>query len=717
MKLSRLLTLPFLATLFFAGGNTQAETVKDGKPQYVSIRLLPEFQSVTPGKPLTIAVEETIAQGWHTYWKNPGDSGEALNIKWTLPEGWSARAIDFPTPEPIPVGPLVNYGYSHQVTLLTSLDIPADIKSDRVQLNAELTWLVCADICVPETTHITMDLPVSRSGDAVPTNPELFKTARALMPEDTAWQGMVEEQDQNLVLSFKTDSVQLNEFNNAKEFYFFPEDWGIMLYASPQKIGIEGDQLKITIMRDTRPLSGLSSINGVLAYTTDSGIRKSFNIDIPLSGAQLNNRASTSEPSASKDISIAQALALAFLGGLILNLMPCVFPVLSMKALSLIKMSAKEQRHAAIYGISYTAGILVCFLAIAGILIALQLTGENIGWGFHLQNPVVVLALAYLFFIMGLNLSGIFDFKGHMLTNIGSKLASQQGYAGTFFTGMLATIVATPCTAPFMGTAMGFALTQPPQIALIIFAALGFGLAFPFLLLCLVPSLRGLLPRPGAWMETFRQFMAFPLYASVVWLIWVYTQQDTSEHSLFFALTGLVFIGFYFWVSHLSPQNRLAYVAVKFLAYLSIFATLVILVGSAYTTPPSGENASSLNFPHIAFTKNSFDTAMEGDNPLFVDMTAAWCITCKVNERVALADADTIALFKEKKIQVLVGDWTNRNPEITDFLHRYGRSGVPLYIYVGPRDPVTGKRPEPLVLPQLLTHGILAEAVAGLPQE
>jgi thiol:disulfide interchange protein DsbD len=415
-------------------------------------------------------------------------------------------------------------------------------------------------------------------------------------------------------------------------------------------------------------------------------------------------------------ISLWQALGLALLGGLILNLMPCVFPVLSMKALSLVKMSNREQSHAVVHGLAYTAGILVCFGVIAAILIALQQTGQQIGWGFQLQSPIVVLLLAYLLFLIGLNLSGVFEVGSASLTNIGSRLSQRQGYTGSFFTGMLATVVATPCTAPFMGAAMGYALTQPPTAALGVFMALGLGLALPYLLLAGIPAFRRALPHPGAWMETFRQFLAFPMYASVAWLVWVYGQQVEGAYAILLAGLGIVFIAMGVWIWKKAPLRHPANALVKVVSVMCFGAALAIAALSIMRAPFVASSAvADQPVQHSGnwtpFTQDQLDTALKGNDPVFVNMTASWCITCKVNERVALAVDSTQDLFKEKKILYLVGDWTNQNPEITAYLGTHGRSGVPLYVFYGSRDPTTNARPEPVVLPQLLTPGLIADVV------
>ncbi|HAJ90427.1 MAG TPA: disulfide bond formation protein DsbD, partial [Rhodospirillaceae bacterium] len=338
--------------------------------------------------------------------------------------------------------------------------------------------------------------------------------------------------------------------------------------------------------------------------------------------------------------------------------------------------------------------------------------GQQIGWGFQLQNPIVILLLAYLLFTMALNLSGFFEIKSGPLANIGHKLASKHGYKGTFFTGILATIVATPCTAPFMATAMGYALTQPPVIAMAIFMALGLGLALPYLVLCFVPALRQSLPKPGAWMETFRQFMSFPLFASVAWLIWVYAQQVGGGYGTLLGLGGLILIAFGIWVARHEPRKQPWKTGIHAVSVVSIILAFVI-AGLSHMTAPRTSAEKESAMPYISFSTETLDRLIASDAPILVDMTASWCITCQVNERIAIYTDATQALFKQQNVQYVVGDWTNQNPEITAYLKKYGRSGVPLYVFYGARDTITGARPEPRILPQLLTAGLIADVIHG----
>lgn len=718
------LALILSALVLLTGLPSSASPIQQNQqdPQYVQTRLVPELSAVKPGETLTIAIDQEIADHWHTYWVNPGDSGEALTVKWTLPAGLSAGPLQWQVPSRMPIGPLLNFGYSKHNTILSDITVPASFSGTEVPIKAELGWLVCEEICVPEMTTIEIKIPVASSEKPqAQTDSAFFTEARSKIPVAVAWPGMVEEQDGALLLSFTVDPADINTVKAANgSFEFFPYEWGIIQNPATQEQSFDGEKLMFHLVRDTRPLQELGEIKGILAYTDANGERKGVVTQVPMaaSAAVIENLAEKilAENTPAPALSLWQALGLALLGGLILNLMPCVFPVLSMKALSLVKMSEREQSHAVTHGVMYTAGVMACFILIAAALIGLQHAGAQIGWGFQLQNPLVVLLLAYLLFLIGLNLSGVFEIGGGKLTNLGSKLTQKQGYAGSFFTGMLATIVATPCTAPFMGAAMGYAITQSPLIALSIFCALGFGLALPYLLLTVIPALRRALPRPGAWMETFRQFLAFPMYASAAWLVWVYGQQADGAYGVLLAGVGMVFIAMGIWLWQKAPNRHPANAVIKVLSFAAFgVAAAIVAISMARPVQTPAADGQPVALQHSGdwhpYTKAAFDDALKGNEPVFVNMTASWCITCKVNERIALAVDDTITLFKDKKVTYLIGDWTNQNPEITAYLKTYGRTGVPLYVYYGSRDLTTNQRPEPVVLPQLLTPGLIADIV------
>ena len=446
-------------------------------------------------------------------------------------------------------------------------------------------------------------------------------------------------------------------------------------------------------------------LKGLLVIKAEIGQNKGYVISAePLGGLTTANEQSPKIANNNTgQLTFLSAVVLAFLGGLVLNLMPCVFPVLSIKALSLVEMKGQEAKEARLHGIAYTVGVILSFLLIAGVLIALKHAGTAIGWGFQLQNPIIVGLLAYLLFFIGLSLSGLIEI-GSGLTSIGGKLAGNHSYTGSFFTGALATIVATPCTAPFMGAAMGFALTQSAFVSLTIFAVLGFGLALPYLLLSFIPAVRVLLPKPGAWMETFKQFLAFPMFASTLWLIWVLSQQ-AGTGAIFLALFGLLFLSFAVWLS------RFSNLAARIIMIATIIGVIYTLSEMRNMSAPEATQTMSEKYTAISYSKDALAELLRRDEPVFVDMTAAWCITCKVNETTVLNTKTIQDLFAEKNVQQVVGDWTNRNAAITEYLDEHKRNGVPLYVYYGKPDPTTGIRPEPVILPQILTQAIVRNAL------
>jgi thiol:disulfide interchange protein len=694
-----------LAAAIFLTLPAQAQEASKPQAQYVSTQLFADTNNVAPGQTFNLAIEQTIQEGWHVYWKNPGDSGEALRVKWNLPEGFSAGEIGWPTPERIPFGPLMNFGYHGRVTYLVPITAGNTVP-DATSITANLEWLVCSDICIPETTTITLNFPVQN------IETTKFETARKAMPQDVTWQGEVQEKDGRVQLSFRPDAEVIPLLKAGKDFAFFPEEWGLIQNAAPQKAHVTDNAVIIDIARDTRALTDVPLIRGVLSWMDVNNVRQAVVVEAPVPTDVADASIAPAPPTSTSSLTIPHAILFALLGGLILNLMPCVFPVLSMKALSLVKMSSKEQSHAVMHGVAYTGGILASFAVIAGGLIALQYFGAQIGWGFQLQNPILVLILAYILFLIGLNLFGVFEIAGAQFSNIGSQLTRKKGYTGSFFTGVLATIVATPCTAPFMGAALGFALVQPPIIAMLVFLALGLGLALPYLLLCVFPALRAALPKPGAWMETFKEFLAFPMFASAAWLVWVYAQQIAGFYGLLLALLGFVSLSFAIWAWKKAPNRQPMKSILRGLSIVGVILALAIAANSMSLPQESNASpAATQTHGGVAFTQEAFDKAVAGNDPVFVTMTASWCITCKVNERVALHIEDTQNLFRTKNVQYFVGDWTNQNPEITKFLESYGRSGVPLYVFIGARDGATNNRPEPVVLPQLLTPALVAETI------
>jgi thiol:disulfide interchange protein/DsbC/DsbD-like thiol-disulfide interchange protein len=680
-------------------------------PDLVRSSLVAEPVAVSGAQPFTLAVRMAVKPGWHVYWRNPGDSGLPPEVTWTLPAGFNAGAIRWPAPERIPIATLMNYGYEGEVTLLVPVTPPPSLDpADPVQIRAKLTYLVCETECVPGSADLALTLPVGESRPD-PDKAALFARARAALPVPALWPLHLASQGDTLRLDFAAKGLKPDSVRNAA---FFPYSETAIDNAAAQVMSVDETGLHLTLARSSPTEPAPAVLPGVLTLeeVTDAGPRRlafAYGDEpvLPVAAAAATPDAPAARVIAPDfdALTLATAAAFAFLGGLILNLMPCVFPVLSIKVLGLIRHAGESPGRLRLHGLAYTAGVLASFLGLAGVLIALKGGGAAIGWGFQLQSPIVVAGLAYLLFAMGLSLSGVVHVGGR-LAGLGDGLARRAGLSGSFFTGVLATLVATPCTAPFMGSAVGFALTQSAGVAFAVFASLGLGLALPFLALTLWPPALRALPRPGAWMEILKQILAFPVYATVAWLIWVLAQQ-VDPRGLLAALIGLVLVAFAAWAwEHgraAAPRAGRIAQAAAILAIIAI-AALAVTLPQGRAVPSAQAAADGIE----RFTQARLDSLLSAHRPVFIDMTAAWCITCAVNEATSLNTKAVRAAMAERGVTYMKGDWTNQNPEITRLLEKHGRSGVPLYLlYAG-----TG---EPQVLPQILTEGTVLAALDAVP--
>ncbi|MCJ2071869.1 thioredoxin family protein [Methylobacterium sp. J-030] len=680
-------------------------------PDLVRSSLVAEPAAVAGAQPFTLAVRMQVKPGWHVYWRNPGDSGLPPEVTWTLPAGFNAGAIRWPSPERIPIATLMNYGYEGEVTLLVPVTPPPSLDpASPVQIQAKLTYLVCETECVPGSADLALTLPVGAPRPD-PDNAALFARARAALPAPALWPLGLSSQGDTLKLDFAATGLKPDAIRNAA---YFPYAETAIDNAAAQVMTVDGSGLHLTLARSSPDEPAPAALPGVLTLdeVTASGPRRlafAYGDDpvlpaatAPLPAETAPARAAVSDLDA---LTLATAAAFAFLGGLILNLMPCVFPVLSIKVLSLVRHAGEGPARLRLHGLAYTAGVLASFLGLAAVLIGLKGGGAAIGWGFQLQSPLVVAGIAYLLFAMGLSLSGVVAL-GNRFAGVGDSLARRDGLAGSFFTGVLATLVATPCTAPFMGSAVGFALTQSAGVALVVFASLGFGLALPFLALTVWPPALRALPRPGAWMETLKQILAFPVYATVAWLIWVLAQQ-VAPQGLLAALIGLVLVGFAAWALNRGRgANPSAGRVARVTAAIALAAVGVIMVSLEHDRAGAGTRAAADGIE--PFTQARLDALVNARKPAFVNMTAAWCITCAVNETTSLSTKAVRTAMAERGVTYLKGDWTNQNPEITRLLEKHGRSGVPLYLlYTGAG--------EPQVLPQILTEGTVLQALASVP--
>ncbi len=667
----------------------------------VEVQLISEVINIQPGTPFWVGLHFNINPGWHTYWRNPGDSGLGATLKWTLPPGFEVGDIVWPYPQRLPLEPLMNFGYEEEVTLLTQITPPANLATpDALQLQVKADWLVCEVNCIPEEGTLNLTLPITSRPPLVNQRwAQVFEQARQALPKPSPWKVTVTIEPKDLTLQVEAPEM---EEAQIQEVTFFPHQDGIISNPAPQIAELNQDGITLRLQRGY--LRKLDPITGVLVIREsldNQSVVQAFTIE-----AAVSNEIGKTAPTPTQPR--WQLLLLALLGGIILNLMPCVFPVLSLKALNIVQKSQKSPKQVRRHAIAFTAGILVSFTVVASVLLILRSLGQQIGWGFQLQSPVFVTLMAYLMFAVGLSLSGVFIF-GASIMGIGQRLTTRSGYIGEFFTGVFATVVATPCTAPFMATALGVALTQSVPIAIAIFEMLGLGLALPYVAISFTPGLQRILPKPGAWMETFQQLLAFPMYAATAWLIWVLAQQ-TGTNGLAAALAGLILIAFATW---LHQKTRLLPPLGKHLGSICALVALgfsLSLAQISTTTPTALTHNQNQGIKWQAYTAERLVKLRQSGNPVFLNFSASWCITCLVNERVALNQPETIAAFESKKIALLKADWTNRDPAITKALESFGRSGVPLYVLY----PGDSEFTPPIILPQILSPEQVQRAIKKL---
>ena len=635
-----------------------------------TIELLTESNLIEPGDELLVGFKFSLSPGWHTYWVNPGDAGEGASIKWNLPRDVKASKILWPGPERIPVEPLMTFGYEDEVVLLTKIyttkntDIP-------LTLNALVSWYTCKEICIPQEAEVS--IPIKLGFKSPSSSNRLLKQTLENVPTPFKGTYRVQSLDDSYIIQ--------GQFENNKQYdsiYFFPRFYGLTDYVESQLYEKNKDSFSLQVQP-----SGLKieheSFEGVLATEKDGR----------LSYFEINH--SLSSVNSSQEFSVLTLIIFAFFGGLILNVMPCVFPILSIKILRFVEQSENSSYKTFKQGCLFSVGVIVSFLLIAALLISLKSGGESIGWGYQLQSPIVVSLLFYLFIVMG------YIFMSNII--IGSSLArlslissSKGDSLESFLTGVLAVIVASPCTAPFMGSAIGFALLQPSFYSILIFLGLGIGFSLPYLILSAKPSLLSFLPKPGQWMETFKQFMAFPMWASALWLLWVLSGQVDSQEIIQVLLGALIItIGLWLLEKNKSESNW-----VKWMIRLPFVLLLIFALWLVPTTYSDSDETQD----QLAYTPQLLEDLREENNLVFLNFTADWCITCKVNEAVALKTSEVSKVLAEKNITYLEADWTRKDPIISETLEQYGRTGLPLYLLF----PSEG---DPLILPEILTEDIL----------
>jgi len=675
----------------------------------VTATLLSSRDSVAPGERFKLALVQKLAPHWHTYWLNPGDSGEPTQIKWDLPVGATAGDVQWPAPKAIRVEPLVNFGFEGTVLLPLEITVPADAKpGETFELKAEATWLVCEKICIPEEATFSLDLPIAAASTVDEAAAARIDAAIAALPKQASFRGKLRDDAGKLVL----DLPGLPP--GATDLRFFPVSDTLIEHAADQPF-TAGDKPTLTLTRSGAFKLAKPEVSGVLTFT-EGGAPRAITLLADADPALMAAGGAAAPetrpavvripmPAEGADLTLWAALAFAFAGGLILNLMPCVLPVLFIKALGFAQLAHRSRSEVREQGLLFLAGVLLTFMALAGAVIALGSLGSSVGWGFQLQFPPLVIALAVVMVLIGLNLLGAFEI-GTSVTGLGDSLASRGGRLGAFMTGVLAVVVATPCTAPFMGAAMGYAVTQPPAVALSVFMALALGFALPVVALSFAPGLLRLLPKPGRWMLVLKQAFAFPMFATAIWLIWVASVQSGPQGVLA-ALVAVLAAGFAVWlvgVTRGSFTRR---------AFGSALAALVVLGAGWFTVqnavPGAATEARAGDIE--AWSPERVAALQAQGKPVFVNFTAAWCITCLANERVALSRQEVKDAFAKLGVVYLKADWTNRDGRIAKALAEQGRAGVPLYLFYPAR-----KEAQAEILPQLLTTDTLiaaAERAAG----
>lgn len=715
-----LVQLSLCLSLAVMAGYTQAEVFYGDE---IEVELISESQNVVPGETLWTAIRLKPTEGWHTYSIWPGDSGDATMIhRWSLPSGASAGDIHWPIPTwlPFPGTDLVTFSYKEEVLLMVPIEVPADFQGDQFHMSAYVEWQVCDLICLIGEAEVSLTLPVE--GGALRADPQwadAFNATRNNLPvHDHNLDALFAVAGDRISFSFTSND---GAFADVAQAWFFPEQRRVLRPEPLRDVAVYPSAVQITHGQPRRMLQDLAQVPGMLAVETRSGELRGYMVNADVASAEglaaiaavAAEQAGISPGSGvgggSQNLFVI--IVFALIGGLILNLMPCVFPVLSLKVLNLTSKSGASSFQYKLHGLAYTAGIVVTFMALATALLALRAGGEAVGWAFQLQSPWFVALLVFLFFVIGLSLSGVYEF-GTSFMGVGNNLTTSGGYKSSFFTGVLATIVASPCTAPFMGAALGFALSQSWLVAMTVFVFLGIGMALPFLLLSFSPMLMKHMPKPGPWMVTFKEFMAFPMYAAALWLLWVLGVQ-VGVNGMVAVASAALLLAFALWLLQQGQRASDGWKKAGLALSLVLVVTALSVLRMPLLEPRNGAGVVMSGDEYLAdfepFASARVDELRAEGKPVLVNMTAAWCITCLANEQTTLSTQRVQQAMRDYGITYMKGDWTNQDPEISRVLDAFNRPSVPLYIlYPG------NTMEEPRLLPQLLTPAIVIDAFASL---
>lgn len=717
---------------------------QSGTKHHTQVSLLTDVKTIRPGSQFTVGVVMTMDEGWHTYWKNAGEAGIPTAIKWTLPEGFTAGDIQWPLPRKYnESGEVLTYGYEKENMLLVPISVPAGLAAGTtVTLKAEVSWLECEHICIPGSATATLNLPVSNA-EPTPLNVGKFERYRAMVPGPFMFHDEVA-----LATQLRPGAVEITLAPRAGTLTFkrdtlpdfYPE--GLDEFAIGRtRVTKNGDVAVLRVpLAVYEKVTGPFVLKGVVLYRLESGVRRAgvleirlpeeYSATVPIAGEEpqatgILDQPFDTEKAAGGELPMYAYVLFALVGGLLLNIMPCVLPVIALKIFGLVKMSGDHPSQVKKHGVSFSAGIMASFLSLAVLVIVLQAAGDQVGWGFQFQEPLFIITMSAIVFVFGLSLFGVFEVGLLFMlafAGVGSMLEKKakegKGYTASFSEGVFATILATPCTAPFLGTALGFAFVQPAWITMLIFACVGFGMALPYVVLTVKPGWVKFLPKPGEWMVTAKQFMGFLMMGTLLWLLYVLGKQLGME-AVIWTSAFLLVVGIACWI-----LGKYATLNVSRSKYLATWVAAIVLTVAGYwifmetildvrsviagvhETSPRIPSTDKDGIPWEPFSLATLESHLQGNKTVFVDFTADWCLTCKVNEKTVLTDRKVIERFKTERIVAIKADWTNRNPDITRLLTRFGRSGVPLYVIFP-----SGRPTSPIVLPEVITSGIVLEAI------